>query len=134
ELTAKELMLKFGEIRPELGDKGIKIHIHNFNHKTDYTFYTNEERMQFLNRTKVHVNRLIEGDEMFESTLPLLKSLNHPSLLIRGKYDPVMDEEQRDRFRKDVRNASVITLSNSGHFPHSEEPDEFARSVVNFFK
>src|SRR5690625_2760471 len=37
ELTAKELMLKFEEIRPELGEKGIKIHIHNFNHKTDYT-------------------------------------------------------------------------------------------------
>src|SRR5699024_5575501 len=66
ELTAKELMLKFEEIRPELGEKGIKIHIHNFNHKTDYTFYTNEERMQFLNSTNVHVNRLIEGEEMFE--------------------------------------------------------------------
>src|SRR5699024_9964725 len=93
ELTAKELMLKFEEIRPELGEKGIKIHIHNFNHKTDYTFYTNEERMQFLNSTNVHVNRLIVGDEMFESILPLLINLKHASLLMRGNYDPVTDEE-----------------------------------------
>src|SRR5699024_11660651 len=41
--TAKELMLKFIEIRPELGEKGMKVHVHNFSHKTDYSRYTRSE-------------------------------------------------------------------------------------------
>src|SRR5699024_3638428 len=130
--TAKELMLKFIEIRPELGEKGMKVHVHNFSHKTDYSRYTDEEWQQFFEKSNVHVNRLIGGGERFESILLMLKKLKHPSLLSRGQYDPVISKEQMVRFQEDVAVASVITLSNRGHFPHSQEPDNFAKLVVDF--
>ncbi|WP_019376607.1 alpha/beta fold hydrolase [Virgibacillus halodenitrificans] len=132
--TAKELMLKFIEIRPEIGEKGMKIHVHNFSHKTDYSRYTDGEWKRFLERSNVHVNRLIGGGEMFESILSSLKKLKHPSLLIRGQYDPVTSKEQVMRYQEDVAVANVLTFSNSGHFPHSEEPDKFSKSVVEFLK
>src|SRR5690625_7387436 len=46
DATAKELMLKFIEIRPELGEKDVKIHVHHVKHKTDYSLYTDEERSE----------------------------------------------------------------------------------------
>src|SRR5690625_7282817 len=67
DATAKELMLKFIEIRPEIGEKDVKIHVHHVKHKTDYFLYTDEEWQQLLDRTNIHVSRMIEGEEMFES-------------------------------------------------------------------
>ncbi|MFC4560089.1 alpha/beta fold hydrolase [Virgibacillus kekensis] len=132
--SAKELMLKFIEIRSELGEKGKEIHIHNPNHETDYSFYTDQEWERFYKRTTIHNNRLLEGGEMFESLLSKLKVIEQPSILIRGKYDPVTCEEQMKKFQKDVPDGEVVTLRNSGHFPHFEEPDEFTKSVVEFLK
>ncbi|MGY0694697.1 alpha/beta fold hydrolase [Virgibacillus sp. FSP13] len=132
--SAKELTQKFTEIRPELGERGMKIHVHNPEHETDYSFYTEEEWKQFFSRTNVHNSRLLEGEEMYKSILHMLKKAKHPSLLIRGQYDPVTCKGQLIKFQEDVAVADVITFSNSGHFPHSEEPDEFAESVVEFLK
>ncbi len=131
-LTAKELMLQFIEIRPDLGEKGMKIHVHNSKHRTDYSRYKDEEWAYFLEKSNVHNNRLIGGDEMFESILPLLKNLKHPSILIKGQFDPVTCDKQMEKFQEDVPFGNVVTFYNSGHFPHSEEPDTFARSVVEF--
>ncbi len=130
--TAKELMLKFIEMRPELGEKGMKIHVHSFKNKTDYSRYTDEEWRGFFEKTNIHNNRLIEGEEMFESILPLLKDLKQPSLLIKGQFDPVTCRKQVKRFQEDVSYTNVVTLRNSGHFPHSEEPKKFAELVVDF--
>lgn len=134
DLSPKELMLKFIELRPKLGEKGLKIHLYNFKHQTDYSLYTEEQWQKFLNRTSVHNSRLIEGEEMYESILPLLEQLKQPSLLIRGQYDPVTCEEQVAKFQETVPYSNRITFQNSGHFPHTEAPDEFAKTIVDFLK
>lgn len=77
---------------------------------------------------------MIEGEEMFESILLLLEQLKQPSLLIRGQYDPVTCEEQVMEFQTKVQNGHIITFQNSGHFPHKEESDEFAKTIVRFLK
>src|SRR5690625_7234560 len=115
-------MLKFIVIRPELGEKDVKIHVHHVKHKTDYSLYTDEEWEQFLDRTNVHVSRLIEGEEMFESILPMLKKLKHPSLLIRGQYDTVTCKEQIAKFKEDVEVTNVITISKSGNYSYLYVP------------
>lgn len=133
-LSAKELMLKFVQLRTELDDKGTKIHIHNFKHKTDYSFYTNEQWEEFFKRSNIHNSRLMDGEEMFESVLPLLGNFKHPSLLIQGKYDPVTCEKHVMEFQKTVQHGHIITLEHSGHFPHKEEPDKFMKALVQFLK
>ncbi|WP_343840939.1 alpha/beta hydrolase [Salinibacillus aidingensis] len=130
--SARELMLKFIEMRPELGDYGIKIHVHNTEHKTDYARYTNEEWNQFLDRTNVHNSRLIEGEEIFKSILPMLKEVKQPSLLIGGQYDPVTCNQHLEKFCEDVKAGNAIMFRDSGHFSHSEVPDAFAEAVVKF--
>jgi proline iminopeptidase len=132
--SAKALMLEFSEIRPELGERGIEIHIHNFEHTTDYSLYTEDEWNQFHEKNMVHNDRLIEESEIFNSLLSRLKEVTQPTLLINGKYDPVTCDEQKRAFLKDVKHGDSITLQDSGHFPHFEEPEKFKDIVVNFLK
>ncbi|GAA0614297.1 alpha/beta hydrolase [Virgibacillus siamensis] len=130
--STRELMMGFIELRPKLGEKGREIHEHNFNHPTDYSFYTEAEWEKFTNRSDVHNQRLMDGGLMFDSLLDNLKNIRQPALLINGQYDPVTCAEQLERFCKDVRGGEVITLQHSGHFPHAEEPEEFTNVVEEF--
>lgn len=131
-LSPKELLLKFVEMRPELGEKGKEIHIHHPDYYTDFSHYTDEEWRVFFNRSNVHTNRLLEEEKMFESLLPKLSGIQQPTLLIRGQYDPVTCKMQLENYAKDIPNGQVITFQNSGHFPHSEEPAEFTKVIVGF--
>ncbi|MCE7792168.1 alpha/beta hydrolase [Salipaludibacillus sp. CUR1] len=131
---AKDLMLEFMDIRPELGEKGIEIHVHNFEHPTDYSLYTEDEWKQFFEKNNVHNDRLFEENEIFNSLLPRLNEVTQPALLINGKYDPVTCDEQKRTFLSDVKHGESITLQDSGHFPHFEEPEKFKNVVLNFLK
>ncbi|WP_096185719.1 alpha/beta fold hydrolase [Evansella halocellulosilytica] len=132
--SAKDLMLEFVEIRPELGERGLEIHIHNIEHTTDYSLYSEDEWKQFIEKNSVHNDRLFEENEIFNSLLPRLKEVTQPALLINGKYDPVTCDEQKRIFLEDVRHGESITLQDSGHFPHFEEPENFKNVVLNFLK
>ncbi|MCA1054273.1 alpha/beta hydrolase [Rossellomorea aquimaris] len=134
EKSAKDLMMEFVDLRPELGERGIEIHIHNFEHTTDYSYYTDDEWKQFHGKSNVHNERLFEEKEVFNSLLPRLKEVTQPALLINGKYDPVTCDEQKRAFREDVKHGESITLQESGHFPHFEEPETFKNVVLNFLK
>ncbi|WP_168413202.1 alpha/beta fold hydrolase [Bacillus salacetis] len=132
--SAKSLMLEFTEIIPELGEQGLKLHIHNFEHTTDYSLYTEDEWMQFSVKNKVHNDRLIEENEIFRSLLPRLKEVTQPALLIDGIYNPVTCDKQKRTFLNDVKYGESFTLQDSGHFPHFEEPVKFKDIVLTFLK
>lgn len=132
--SAKDLMLEFTEIRPELGQRGLEIHIHNFEHTTDYSLHTEEEWKQFIEKNNVHNDRLFEENEIFNSLLPRLKEVTQPAILINGKYDPVTCDEHKRIFLEDVKHGESITLQDSGHFPHFEEPEYFKNVVLNFLR
>ncbi len=77
----------------------------------------------------------IMGDAtVFESSLPALPRLGLPALLITGGQDPTTSPEQRDAFRRASPRHATAEFSRAGHFVHADEPDRYARTVIDFVR
>ncbi|TDO61085.1 hypothetical protein EV651_107360 [Kribbella sp. VKM Ac-2571] len=58
-----------------------------------------------------------------------------PTLLIEGIegiVDLAMDPVSVETYRNTVPTCQVVTFTHSGHFPHFEEPKQYADLVRNF--
>lgn len=55
-----------------------------------------------------------------------------PTLLIWGMKDPVIKPHYLSRFEHGFKNASIVRLATSGHFPQEEEPDKVAEAIFDF--
>lgn len=55
-----------------------------------------------------------------------------PVLLVKGRHDPIICEEQTYSFVNDVRTGQLKVYEESGHMPHFEEPERFATDVIQF--
>lgn len=82
-------------------------------------------------KTETHLLKLIEDGTMVKNFLPVLKELNKPTLLLKGKYDPACSDNQV-KFISNLPKASIVELKNSGHFPRIEESEKYLSSVTNF--
>lgn len=135
ELSPRELVEGYMGIREELGDRMMKIYTYNFHDSTDEdSMYTEEQWDEYWDRSEIHYDRLREEGEVFQSLLPMIKTVSHPMLLILGDYDVVTCEVQVETFKRDAQNGKVISFKESGHTPHYEVADEFADAVIEFLK
>lgn len=82
-------------------------------------------------KTENHLLKLIENGTIVKNFLPVLKKLNKPILLLKGKYDPACSDNQV-QFINDLPNASIVEFKNSGHFPRIEESEKYLSTVTNF--
>ena len=55
-----------------------------------------------------------------------------PTLLLWGDRDGVFDRAQQERLLAGIAGASLRVYAGTGHAPHWEEPERFAREVVEF--
>ncbi|MEV0644075.1 alpha/beta hydrolase [Phytomonospora sp. NPDC050363] len=69
---------------------------------------------------------------MFDSALPLLPGLKQPSMLVYGRYDPVMAPVAVMSYRESRPEPEIAVLEGSSHHTHIEEPDAYARVVGAF--
>lgn len=83
-------------------------------------------------RATLHQQKLVEEGSIFESTVPDLARCHHPALLLQGKYDWVISQDQVVAFRDTKPNASIRVFEYSGHFVRFEEPDSYATAVCDF--
>lgn len=63
------------------------------------------------------------------NTLPRLKEITVPTLVLGGVDDWIMPAEQSERIQAELPNAEVTIFEESGHFPFIEEPDRFVKTV-----
>jgi pimeloyl-ACP methyl ester carboxylesterase len=67
---------------------------------------------------------------------PKLKNRLHrirmPALFLWGTADRVLSESYGRAFCSKIAGARFETMERAGHFPHVEQPDEFARRVLAF--
>ncbi|PEB51256.1 alpha/beta hydrolase [Bacillus pseudomycoides] len=131
--TSEELLESYIKLSDELEENRMEIY-NNFKDETDYTLYSDEEWEEFSHRSEIHFARLKEEGEFHTSLLPKLKDVENPMLLMIGKYDVVTCEKQIQAFNKDARHGKVIVFEESGHTPHYEVADEFAKTVIDFLK
>jgi proline iminopeptidase len=77
---------------------------------------------------------LYEEGKVFMALTPRFADLELPSLLIKGRYDPVTPPDQVDAYVKHAKGAQVRVYESSSHFVHVEEPDAFARTVSAYVR
>jgi len=58
--------------------------------------------------------------------------VNKPSLLIKGKYDPITCEVQTAEFMNRVIDKEVVTFDSSGHYARIEEPDKYCEVITSY--
>lgn len=82
---------------------------------------------------EMHLSNLLKDGAIGENYLPVLKDLNKPILLLKGKYDPVCSDDQT-QYIKRLSNATVVEFHNSGHFPRIEETGKYIETILKYFK
>lgn len=61
-----------------------------------------------------------------------VSEFNLPILVITGDDDRIVPTEQSLRLAEEIPNADLAVLSQCGHLPHEECPDEFMQAVQDF--
>jgi pimeloyl-ACP methyl ester carboxylesterase len=63
-----------------------------------------------------------------------LGSVTTPALIIVGRHDFICGPRWAQEIHDHIADSSLVVLEDSGHFGHVEEPEAFARVVVDFVR
>ncbi len=80
-------------------------------------------------RGKSHMSLL---PELYVDRLPRLRGLRCPALLLHGAFDTVTTPDMVDAFKTHVAHGMRYRFERSGHLPYLEQPDEYAKVVIDF--
>lgn len=76
--------------------------------------------------------KLLKDWRVYNDVFKELSNVNKPSLLIKGKYDPITCKVQIEEFIKNVQDQKVVTFDFSGHYVRIEEPDKYCEVITNY--
>jgi 3-oxoadipate enol-lactonase len=65
-------------------------------------------------------------------TTDSLKNLNIPALVISGEEDKLIPVEFAKSMNSKIKGSALAVIKNSGHFPNTENPEEFNMAIENF--
>ena len=54
------------------------------------------------------------------------------TLFLRGEFSNYIEKEDYTKIEKALRNSTIKTISDSGHWLHAENPLDFYKAVINF--
>lgn len=61
-----------------------------------------------------------------------LHRIDRPTLLLWGEKDRIVDLAYAEGWRAEIAGAKLEVIGNAGHYPHWEQPNEFAKRVAAF--
>ena len=61
-----------------------------------------------------------------------LQRVASPTLFVRGASDGLVSAAYLENYAKLVKGATTATIAEAGHAPHVEQPDAFAKLVLDF--
>lgn len=67
-------------------------------------------------------------------TSPVLKFINCPSLLIRGKEDRITSRESMQEMAKGIQDSVFVEMEDCGHLPNLEAPQAFNSLLIDFME
>lgn len=67
-----------------------------------------------------------------KNIIPRLSSLRMPVLVMTGDDDKLVPASNSVRLAKDIPGAKLVIITNCGHMPQEEKPDEFVKAVKPF--
>ncbi len=69
-----------------------------------------------------HISGPVESERTYDG----------PTLFVRGEKSDYIQDEDLEDIRRLFPNARITIVAGAGHWVHAEQPDEFARVVVDF--
>jgi pimeloyl-ACP methyl ester carboxylesterase len=91
----------------------------------EYDLGTRRAALRFYRRTPPPV---------MEPLAPALARLDRPALVVWGAHDPAVPLEQAERQRRSFPSAEVVVFEDSGHWPHIDDPERAAATIVPFLQ
>ncbi|GAA0744842.1 alpha/beta hydrolase [Sphingomonas sp. ABOLD] len=82
-------------------------------------------------RRRLHATFLV-GDSAPFDVRDRLATLTTPTLVMAGRDDFILGPEFADRLTEHLPDARQVLFEQSGHFAHLEEPEAFAKAVLDF--
>ncbi|MDT8717492.1 alpha/beta hydrolase [Clostridium sp. 19966] len=76
--------------------------------------------------------KLLEDWRVYKDVFLELSNIDKPSLLMKGKYDPITCEVQTKEFMKRTKKHEVAVFDFSGHYVRIEEPDRYCEVITKF--
>ena len=61
-----------------------------------------------------------------------LHRIDRPTLLLWGEKDRIVDLDYAEGWRSEIPGARLEVIANAGHYPHWEQPSDFAKRVAAF--
>lgn len=91
------------------------------------------EQLEIAERGREMTARLTWKPYMHNPRLPhFLPRVANPALIVWGREDRIVPVGCAEQYRQLLPNAAVTVLDRCGHLPPIEQPDAFARLVVDF--
>ncbi len=91
------------------------------------------EELEIATRNREMAARLTWKPYMHNPRLPhFLPRVTNPALIIWGREDRVVPVECGEQYRRGLPNSTLTVLERCGHLPPIEQPEAFARLVLDF--
>ncbi len=120
------------------GKEAFEESFHNPEGSPEYAAYYGRE-WTFEEQEQVEINRemaarLLWKPYMKSHTLPaLLRGIATPTKLIWGQEDKIIPLNVCHLFQEAIKGAESKVIDGCGHMPEMEKPQEFAKTVLEFF-
>jgi len=91
------------------------------------------QRMQMPNAKMAFMSTIL-GLKNSDAITEKLQSINIPTLVVWGSSDPVIPIHNADKFVSSIKDCRFYRMDNCGHTPYVQDPEHFARVVLDFIK
>jgi pimeloyl-ACP methyl ester carboxylesterase len=95
------------------------------------SLHQSDAREAFLNTLRTIID---PGGQRVNATDRLYLAENVPFLIVWGARDPIIPVEHGRTAHELVPNSRLEIFDEAGHFPHVDEPDRFARLLLEFLE
>lgn len=83
---------------------------------------------------RLNLEALIDNVEEVGEPLPIHSKFDKPTLFLRGDRSEYISQQDESIIKQHFENSDIITISNSGHWLHAENPEDFYQAVIQFIK
>jgi pimeloyl-ACP methyl ester carboxylesterase len=91
------------------------------------------EEMMTKSSAEGMVGALMAMKERPDST-PTLAQIDVPTLIIHGADDQIVPVAEAEKMHQAIDNSRLVVISDAGHLPNLEQPDDFADAVIDFLE
>lgn len=129
-----DIMVELIKLLGYVKDMKLRTYLHGISYE-EYiaSFSTVGITNDMWTKSERHLSKLLQDGAIVDNYLPVLKGLNKPILLLKGKYDPVCSDNQT-QYIKGLSNATVVEFQNSGHLPRIEDAEQYSETILNYFQ